>query len=225
MPVELDHVFICTDVLAPAAESLLRFGLSEGAPNRHPGQGTANRRFFFQNAFLELLWVDDPVEAQSDIVARTGLWERWSQRVGGASPFGVGLRFSADAAEQLPFASWEYRPPYLPAPLAIQMSTQSHLSTVPLLFGIAFGRRPDLDPLGRRQPLAHSAGIEAVTRLRVSVPNLDPTIAAEWSAVKLRCPAVEVIVGDQHLMEIGFDAERQARSWDFRPALPLILRW
>jgi hypothetical protein len=33
--------------------------LTEGTPNIHPGQGTANRRFFFRNAMLELLWVND----------------------------------------------------------------------------------------------------------------------------------------------------------------------
>jgi hypothetical protein len=39
---------------APEAEALLRVGLREGAGNTHPGQGTACRRFFFENAYLEL---------------------------------------------------------------------------------------------------------------------------------------------------------------------------
>lgn len=225
MTVELDHVFICMDRLAPAAESLLQFGLSEGTSNTHPGQGTANRRFFFQNAFLELVWVDDPAEAQSPLVARTGLWERWSQRTSGASPFGVGLRVDGAAQGQLPFANWEYRPPYLPAPLAIRMSDHSHVFAAPLLFAISFGRRPDSDPPERRQPLAHRAGVHAITRLRISVPNIDPTIAADWFAVRASCPIVEVVAGNEHLLEIGFDGERQARSHDFRPALPLNFHW
>ena len=225
MSVELDHVFICTGRSAPAADSLLRFGLSEGAPNRHPGQGTANRRFFFDNAFLELLWVDDPAEAQSENVARTGLWERWSQCDGGASPFGVGLRIDSESTGEIPFASWEYRPPYLPAPLAIQMATHSHVSTGPLLFAITFGRRADSGPPERHRPLEHAAGVRAVTRLRITVPNLDPTIAAEWSTVNQRCPAVEVIEGGEHLMEIGFDGEQHVQSHDCRPELPLVLRW
>jgi hypothetical protein len=28
----------------------------EDSSNTHPGQGTANRQFFFNNAYLELLW-------------------------------------------------------------------------------------------------------------------------------------------------------------------------
>jgi len=46
MPIELDHVFICTAPGAPCAEEIVQLGLHEGAPNQHPGQGTANRRFF-----------------------------------------------------------------------------------------------------------------------------------------------------------------------------------
>ena len=43
----LDHIFIRARPGAPEAEALKAFGLTEGSPNRHPGQGTANRRFFF----------------------------------------------------------------------------------------------------------------------------------------------------------------------------------
>jgi hypothetical protein len=52
MTVALDHLFICTSSGAPEAERLAEFGLIEGTPNCHPGQGTANRRFFFHNAML-----------------------------------------------------------------------------------------------------------------------------------------------------------------------------
>ncbi len=51
-PFELDHILIFTDIGAPAADRLIELGLTEGAPNMHPGQGTANRRFFFHNAML-----------------------------------------------------------------------------------------------------------------------------------------------------------------------------
>ena len=47
MAFELDHVFICAAAGAPEAASLIAFGLTEGTPNTHPGQGTANRRFFY----------------------------------------------------------------------------------------------------------------------------------------------------------------------------------
>jgi len=58
MAVELDHIFIFTTIGAPGAACLLQSGLTEGAPNIHPGQGTAYGRFFFHNAYLELLGHD-----------------------------------------------------------------------------------------------------------------------------------------------------------------------
>jgi hypothetical protein len=62
---EIDHIFICAQPGAPEAEALVRFGLVEGSGNTHPGQGTANRRFFFDNAFIELLWLVNAAEADS----------------------------------------------------------------------------------------------------------------------------------------------------------------
>ena len=100
--IELDHVFICVDRGAPEAERLIEFGLCEGAPNVHPGQGTANRRFFFQNAMLELLWVEDLQEAQSSRTAPTLLWERWSGRQSGACPFGIIARPANTATTTVP---------------------------------------------------------------------------------------------------------------------------
>src|SRR6059036_1034861 len=91
MSIVLDHVFICTSVGAPAARKMVEFGLREGTPNRHPGQGTANRRFFFRNAMIELLWVEDAAEAQSEQARNLRLWERWSA-AHDASPFGFFVR-------------------------------------------------------------------------------------------------------------------------------------
>jgi len=69
----LDHLFVCLSRGAPEADNLTRFGLIEGPRNIHPGQGTANRRFFFENAMLELSWVEDPDEAQNEQTAPTKL--------------------------------------------------------------------------------------------------------------------------------------------------------
>ena len=50
---EIDHLFIWTDLGGKEADRLVTFGLTEGAPNTHSGQGTACRRFFFRNAYLD----------------------------------------------------------------------------------------------------------------------------------------------------------------------------
>lgn len=64
---EVDHIFICVQSGAPEAETLKKFGLTEGSSNKHPGQGTQNRRFFFKNSFIELIFLNNPEEASSDL--------------------------------------------------------------------------------------------------------------------------------------------------------------
>src|SRR5437870_5743737 len=118
MASEFDHLYICVSTGAPEAGALATFGLSEGAPNVHPGQGTACRRFFFSNAYLELLWIADPAEAQTKSVKPTCLWERWTARAKGMCPFGLGFRPSS-ACEDPPFGAFKYQPSYLPPGLTL----------------------------------------------------------------------------------------------------------
>ena len=53
MSIELDHLFSLVPRKALEADRLVEIELTEGEPNTHPGQGTACRRFFFRNAYLE----------------------------------------------------------------------------------------------------------------------------------------------------------------------------
>src|SRR5258705_2413253 len=146
MPLQFDHLFICTSIGAPAAERLVAFGLKEGEPNVHPGQGTACRRFFFRNAYLELLWVKDSAEAQSSLVRHTHLWERWSGRSAGACPFGLCFRPVAPHADKPPFSTWDYCPPYLPDTLSLAVGTNAAVLVEPFLCYLAFARRPASAP-------------------------------------------------------------------------------
>ena len=107
---ELDHLFICTAIDAPAAETLRQFGLVEGTPNTHPGQGSANRRFFFRNFMLELLWVHDVEEARTQPIH---LADRWLQRHTHC-PFGLCLRPSAN--RQAPALQGDEEPKQKPPP-------------------------------------------------------------------------------------------------------------
>src|SRR5271170_508668 len=119
MPLDVDHAFIACAVDAPEGDALLRSGFVEGSRNTHPGQGTANRRFFFENFMLELMWVADPAEALSAQTRPTRLWDRWSLRASGISPFGIVFRSSGAEDSAAPFPTWEYYPSYLPPGLSI----------------------------------------------------------------------------------------------------------
>jgi hypothetical protein len=225
MTIELDHLFTFTSPGAPEVERLVQFGLREGAPNTHPGQGTACRRFFFHNAYLEFVWVEDEQEVASAWVRPLGFRERSRYPQTGASPFGIILRpapFAADPVE-LPFATWALRPPYLPAPLKLDVAENSKDTGEPLVFYMSFGNRADRYPPERRQPLEHSTGFKEITGVRITLPGAQESSAALQATG--RTGAARFIAGQSHLAEVGFDHEKHGQMKDFRPELPLIFRW
>ena len=225
MAIELDHVFLCTSAEAPEAACLTAFGLTEGTPNAHPGQGTACRRFFFRNAYLELLWVRSPAEAQSETTRPMRLWERWKGKDEGTCPFGVGFRPVTEDNEKPPFAIWEYRPAYLPEPLSIQVGVNSEVLTEPLLFFLPFAlrRRPDTQAGARLQPLEHACGFREISRVELVILDTESQSPELRSLVE--GGLVRVSKGVKPLMTLGLDGEAQGKSADFRPALPLMFHW
>jgi Glyoxalase-like domain len=200
---EIDHVFVFCRPGAPEADLLLAAGLRIGRERQHPGQGTASKCFFFANAMLELLWVENETEARSALVQPLALWERSRWRDSGASPYGICFRL--EPGEQLPLPTWNYRPPYLRGGMAIQ---------------VARGLRPE-------QEL-----VFAVTS-RWDPPDVEhPFRGAMVTGLDGHCPPSEWLRrtergrpgGGPHL-EIELDGGSGARFLDFAPELPLALRW
>ncbi|HEY7643337.1 MAG TPA: VOC family protein [Steroidobacteraceae bacterium] len=221
--VEVDHVFVSAAVGAPEAQRLIDLGLVEGSPNRHPGQGTANRRFFFANAMLELIWVEDEREARSENepARRLHLWERWSGRDGAACPFGVCLRPSEGQSDVAPFPAWDYRPAY--SPIGLPVANNSIVDAEPLVFYIPMHRRTDTAPEGQRQPYVHALPIRELTSVRIFAPGAATPSAALLAA--LESGAFSFEPASRPLLELGFDGEGQGCRADLRPALPLVLLW
>ncbi len=209
MSVELDHFFICVDPGAPEAERLIEFGLQEGPRNSHPGQGTANRRFSFRNAMIELLWVENPEEAQSPQTAPTQLWERWSGRHFGVCPFGIIVRPVSDPATPLPFPAMLYQPDWLPPELRIYMASSG--LDEPQWFYMPFLKRED-----REQRFAgHPNGVCDITML---------TLCGR-TPPQHQSPVLEFEPEDtDHMLIVEFDHAILGEETDFRPELPLILR-
>jgi len=217
MTLELDHVFICCAPGAPEADALVRLGLNEGSPNTHPGQGTANRRFFFGNAFLELLWVSEPVEARSEQTRRTKLWERWSQRTSSACPFGVVFRPTGTNARSAPFATWAYFPNYLPPGLAIEFAEGVPLEEPELVY-LPFLRRSGPPA---HEPIEHSLPIRQLCGVTVGLPSA--ANLSQPSRAALSAGLVAYRFAEEHVLELSFLAAQET-AFDLRPSLPLLLR-
>jgi hypothetical protein len=215
MRIELDHLFICTAPGAPEAEKLVRFGLREGPPNRHLGQGTANRRFSFANAMIELLWVSDPKEAQNETSWRTLLWERWSGRAAQACPFGICVRPVDPQNTETPFPAWEYRPAYLPDPLVMHIGEAS--VEEPMWVYLSFIRRVD-----REQKFAeHPVGMREITALTLTTPV---PLLSTASQRMIESGILSTEKGPTFLLEIEFDSHRRKEIVDFSPHLPLVFQ-
>ncbi len=218
---EFDHCFICVPPGAREAELLMEFGLREGTANRHSGQGTANRRFFFNNAYLELLYEVDASELQDSLTAPTRLSERLAADSDRISPFGFGFRPAGDETGHAPFPSWTYRSHYLPAQQRIDVGTAPVAE--PMWFFLSFGIRPDQSPAGAQQPLQHPCGFQEISTVTVTVAH-----SQTWSR-PAQCvgstAGIELVAGSRPLLQIGFDRQRAGRCHDFRPALPLVFRW
>lgn len=209
----LDHVFILTEKFAPEAELLTDLGFVEGTSNDHPGQGTANRRFFFTNAALELLYLRDAGECDDGPGQRLRLTARALNP--DASPFGLVAKRDGNL-DSPSFAGWRYQPEYFEPGVSFLVGENSEQLDEPLCVCM-----PDDLPSGSPQ-IQSKAPFEEITELRVHVPTVKPSPVLNTFA---RIEGVQIHTGISHLLELGFGDQAEGQRRDLRPNLPLIVRW
>ncbi|NER33878.1 MAG: VOC family protein [Oscillatoria sp. SIO1A7] len=222
-PLELDHILVWVSPKAPEAQILAEFGLQRKDYKEHIGQGTASYFFFFENAYLELIWIDDE-QAALDNAARTGidLRSRASWRETGASAFGVGWRRRSPSLEELPLFPVKYSAEWMEPETYLELSDNFNQTTEPLYFII-----PEYMSVPQRiiaEPIVpHPLGIKNVTSARVTLPQreqLSP-VASELS----RHTPVAFEAGTDSLLELTFDGGSRGQTLDARPTLPIVLKF
>ncbi len=191
MKIELDHFFVFVEPGGEeSAARLEALGLVPTYRRVHDGQGTANICYAFDNAYLELLWVEEPERLARATFARTGLFERSEWRTRGTSPFGVCVR----EERPLPFDCWLWRPTYLPPGMFFEVAANSANPRVPFLFAISGSRRPDHWPPAERGRLQRDAGFTTIDGLRLNalpegeaLPGLveDPALGRQEAVLTL----------------------------------------
>lgn len=126
---ELDHIFFATAEPREVEQFLSRAGMVFEPPRAHPGQGTANVCAVFENAYFELLFLNEPSEIGSATVQPLGLNERIHWRDTGACPFGLCFRSagSDESVTTLPFKTWGYEAGYLPKGKTIPIVTPPNI--------------------------------------------------------------------------------------------------
>ncbi len=165
--IEIDHVFLVVSCQELQISRMEEAGFRESYRRTHPGQGTQNVCYCFDNLFVELLWVHDIGEACSAVIERTQLLARATDSK--ACPFGIAYRGGG-----LKAPSWPYSPPYLPDGIVIQIACDSDDLEQPLIFRSPGNHAPSSMPVEKRGSLQREIGITKVTRLEYSFPQCTP---------------------------------------------------
>lgn len=156
---QVHHIFIFTDDNGAIADELVRFGLAEGSSRMHPGQGTRNRKFYFENFFLEILWVYDEAEIQTELIKSTGLWQRSEFRKNNFSPFGLCI-VNEDCSDLLFENAFQYQPGYFPPGMTIDVLKNENQPALPWTFRIPFKGQSTSEG----EPFKHPNGINRLTK-------------------------------------------------------------
>ncbi len=208
-PLVLDHIWVAVPQAYAGVGVLEELGLHySGRTTRHIGLGTAGTYFYFDNAYLELLWLDDA--------------ETFAQATSTSWPFGTirfGLAFHQRRlfASRLPFPVRTMRWDWMPPGTAMKIAQREATSAEPVVFVLP----PQLAYTA--QHTVHPLGMQRLTRVRVVVEGdrpLSPT--AQWLS---RHTIVTMESGPQSVLELTFDGGVQGRMVDARPTLPLVVRY
>jgi hypothetical protein len=233
-PLERDHIFIWVSPGAPEAATLQKLGLyTDGRVHKHVGQGTSSIVFLFENAYLELIWVDEPeVARQKSQEMGTDLLARVAWRQTGASPFGIGLHRLAAGGSDLPFPTKMYWAEWMEAGTFISIAESSANLGEPFYFVVpdylAVPPAERLKQLLDNQPeyrknFTHSLGLRRLTGLKI-ISNQPGKFSETTSLISKNGVAV-VKRGKSPHAELTFDGNAQGKALDVRPALPLILKY
>ncbi|BFM17374.1 hypothetical protein R50073_35570 [Maricurvus nonylphenolicus] len=212
MNLELDHFFILTEPGAKAGDLLVSLGVEESFSRDHQGQGTSNRRFPVSNSMLELLWLRDEGEAKNGPGKDLLFPER--SKAEGASPFGLIFRRKDSVDNSQPFPGWKYQPDYFNPPMAFHVGDNSNSIEEPLCIYVPF-----VEPVERK---VEEGTFQSISKVKITVPS---TFVSDTLLMAGKSEGLEVILGDEHLMEVTFNVGACGMTKDLRPNLPLIIRW
>lgn len=218
---ELDHVFLCTTKPEIAVESLVLSGLQVGAKESHPGQGTANTVFFFDNAYFELLWAVAEHKTKNKQIKELNLWERTHSK---GCPFGIAFRFhNSESSKTIPFETWGYEAPWLPPDAVIPILTPKNRPKQPLLLISLVAQRPADLPLENRPPLNQIGKSRQITHITIYTPK--PNKIPDGAKILLKSGVFTWSSSKDYFMELELDSRREGKTNNFRPNLPLAIKW
>ena len=234
---KMDHVNIWVKNPKEAKEKLEAIGFTavpDSLSQVHAGQGTTGRYFYFLNGYLELIYKYDDKEFKTNANINNSLdfVERSESPDNGYLPFGVALKMKNYNKEDLPFKTIEYHQEWMGESNRIYAAKNSKTKKEePSIFVvypfIEFDVFESMDSLTNipdaysiwRTFYKHKNGAEKISLIKIYSNKLDPESETIKTLSKLK--NIEIKEGKEYLMEVFFDHQRQNKTYDLRPELPL----
>lgn len=210
MALSLDHVFILTEPGAPFADELVLNNFIEGPSNTHSGQGTANRRFFFNGFTLEWIFVTDEHEAVTGPGKKLQFVDRW--KVQNASPFGIVVRTDAP----LLYPHWLYWPDYFNGEMSFAVGENSSELQEPLCICMP----QELPQCSPPEDLCNADKVLTKIDIYVDAEELSEA-AKHFKAIE----GVNLILDDAHRTELTFNHGEAGQHIDLLTSVPVRLVW
>lgn len=223
--VELDHVYV---VVQPGGAkeiaALQSAGFHVTPPRQHEGEGTTSVAALFDNAYVELMWLDSTLSVTPEHAAAAQQFrDAAAWRVTRHSPFGIGFRRLPSETGDFPFPIKRESAPWIDSVAAYEILNQPADSLAVDLFVVPRAAAvPNwIDGLRKRAPqrLIHPAGGHRITAVR-----LHGTIEQQPSTIRrLQVAHVEMRTAAEPLLEIYIDGGANKSRTDLRPALPVVV--
>lgn len=203
----IDHIFIFTNDNGKVADELVSFGLTEGSNRIHVGQGTANRKFYFDNFFLEILWVHNETEIKSEQTKPTGLWQRAGFKTNNSSPFGLCI-VNSDDSQTLFEKAFKYQPDYFPEGMVIDIIKNENQVDLPWTFRLPFKgqKKHENEPTNHRNEI--SVLTKTIFEYKLSTEN---TFLGNFKKEE----NIQFIQASRNWLTLVFDNGKQRKKQEF----------
>jgi hypothetical protein len=212
----VDHIYFCTDKPKELTDFLKNKGFVEGEPNSHPGQGTANHRFFFNNFMLEILYITDEAELSTERTKVLGIKEQFKSK--NICKFGVIMRPNEEKENSFNLECEKYEPTYLPDGLHMNIISKTSEDEPKFIYldfaGPLKGREECKQYIGDKE-------IKKVTKIRYMKNGVLSKTLKEICAIS----NISVLNCEDNFLELEFDNGINGKTDQLEPIIPLRIKW
>lgn len=234
---QVDHVNLWVADPTAGKQKLEALGFTaipDSLSTVHQGQGTTGRYFYFLNAYLELIFINNQEEFVQNAQKNNQLdfMERANHLENGFAPFSVSLQMKDYDQTKIPFETIAYGQDWMGEEHRIYVAKNAKIKKEePSIFVIypsiaydIFDTKADLSKIPEEYALwrsfyYHKNGAEKISKIKIHTHPWDDQSATIKALQQMEL--VELVAGENYLMELYFDNQRQGKSYDLRPELPL----